>query len=85
MISIKYFTSPTCGPCLMFKPTVTQVLSELGIDADFINVSQMPDMAEAYQVRSVPTLVIIKDGTPTARHTGIMGKAQLQQFINAHK
>ena len=85
MITINYFSAPWCGPCKMFGPIVEVVSQELNVPVNKVNVDESKDMAEAYQVRSVPTLVLMKDGTPVARHTGIMGKAQLQQFINAHK
>ena len=84
MVTVKYFSAVWCGPCKMFKPVVTQTLSELAIDADFVDIDQNPEMTSAYNVRSVPTLVIVKNGTPVARHTGIMPKGQLEQFIKAH-
>jgi len=85
MITINYFTAPWCGPCKMFGPIVDVISQELNVPINKINVDENKDMAEAYQVRSVPTLVVLNNGTQVARHTGIMGKAQLQQFINAHK
>jgi thioredoxin 1 len=69
----------------MFGPIVEVVSQELNVPVNKVNVDESKDMAEAYQVRSVPTLVLMKDGTPVARHTGIMAKGQLEQFINAHK
>ena len=85
MITINYFSAPWCGPCKMFGPIVEVVSQELNVPVNKVNVDESKDMAEAYQVRSVPTLVLMKNGTPAARHTGIMSKAQLQQFINAYK
>jgi thioredoxin 1 len=69
----------------MFGPIVDVISQELSVPVNKVNVDESKDMAEAYQVRSVPTLVLMKDGTPVARHTGIMAKGQLEQFINAHK
>ena len=85
MITINYFTAPWCAPCKMFGPIVDVISQELNVTVNKVNVDENKDMAEAYQVRSVPTLVIMKDGAPAARHTGIMAKSQLQQFINAYK
>ena len=85
MITINYFSAPWCGPCKMFGPIVDVISQELNVPVNKVNVDESKDMAEAYQVRSVPTLVLMKNGTPAARHTGIMSKAQLQQFINAYK
>lgn len=85
MITINYFSATWCGPCKMFAPIVEVVSQEENVPVVKIDVEQSQDMAKAYDVRSVPTLVLMKNGTQVARHTGIMGKAQLQQFINAHK
>ena len=85
MITINYFSTTWCGPCKMFAPIVEVVSQEENVPVVKIDVEQSQDMAKAYDVRSVPTLVLMKNGTQVARHTGIMGKAQLQQFINAHK
>jgi thioredoxin 1 len=85
MITINYFTAPWCGPCKMFGPIVDVISQELNIPVNKVNVDENKEMAEAYQVRSVPTLVIMKNGSPAARHTGIMAKGQLEQFINSHK
>lgn len=85
MITINYFSASWCGPCKMFAPIVDVVSQEENVPVVKIDVEQNADMAKAYDVRSVPTLVLMKNGSPVARHTGIMGKAQLQQFINAHK
>ena len=60
------------------------VAGELNIPINKIDVDQNKDMAEAYNVRSVPTLVLIKDGIPVNRHTGIMSKGQLEQFIKVN-
>jgi thioredoxin 1 len=85
MITINYFSAAWCGPCKMFAPIVEVVSQEENVPVIKIDIEQNQDMTKAYDVRSVPTLVLMKNGTPVARHTGIMGKAQLQQFINAHK
>jgi thioredoxin-like negative regulator of GroEL len=42
-------------------------------------------MDQAYDVRSVPTTFVMKDGTPISRNTGIMPKGQLEQFIKSHQ
>jgi thioredoxin len=85
MITINYFSASWCGPCKMFAPIVEIVSQEEGVPVVKIDVEQNQEMAKAYDVRSVPTLVLMKNGTQVAKHIGIMGKAQLQQFINAHK
>ncbi len=85
MITINYFSAPWCGPCKMFSPVLEVVAGELNVPVNKINVDDDKHMAQAYDVRSVPTTVIMKDGTPIARHTGIMPKGQLEQFIKSHQ
>lgn len=84
MLSINYFSAAWCGPCKMFSPTMEVVASELNVPINKIDVDQNKDLAESNNVRSVPTLVLMKDGVPVTRHTGIMSKVQLEQFIKAH-
>jgi thioredoxin 1 len=69
----------------MFSPVLEVVSGELNVPVNKINVDDNRDMALAYDVRSVPTTVIMKNGTPVARHTGIMPKGQLEQFIKLHQ
>jgi thioredoxin len=85
MITINYFSAAWCGPCKMFAPIVEVVSQEENVPVVKIDVEQSQDMAKAYDVRSVPTLVLMKNGTQVARHTGIMAKGQLEQFIKTHQ
>jgi len=82
MKTLYYFTSPTCGPCKTFRPIVDNTVSELGIPIKYIDISRTMDMANKYDIRSVPTCIIIKDNQVLNRHTGIMSKDQFKQFIN---
>lgn len=85
MITINYFSAPWCAPCKMFSPTLEVVSHKLNVPVNKVNVEENRDMAMAYDVRSVPTLVLMKDGTPVGRHTGIMSKDQLEEFIKSRQ
>lgn len=82
MKTLYYFTSPTCGPCKMFRPIVENTVSELNFPTNYIDVSVSMDMANKFEVRAVPTSMIIENGQVLKRHTGIMNKDQFKQFIS---
>ena len=80
---LKYFSTPTCGPCKMFKPMVYEVVAELKVALHHIDASLDSDTVSQYSVTAVPTIVITDDlGNPVRRHTGVMSKQQLKEFIN---
>lgn len=79
---ILYFTAAWCGPCKMFKPTVQQVSSELGVGINYIDVDQQQDIAMKYGVRSVPTIIVENGGNVVYRNSGVMSKPQLTQVLS---
>lgn len=79
---ILYFTAAWCGPCKMFKPTVQQVSSELGVGINYIDVDQQQDIAMKYGVRSVPTIIVESGGSVIYRNSGVMSKPQLTQVLS---
>lgn len=79
---ILYFTAGWCQPCKMFKPTVQQVSTELGVGINYIDVDQQRDMATKYGVSSVPTIVIENAGNVVYRNSGVMSKPQLTQVLS---
>ena len=58
MKTMKYFSATWCGPCKSFKPVMNEIASE-GHSVQFIDVDESPDLAQQYNVRSVPTVVIL--------------------------
>ena len=78
---ILYFTAEWCGPCKAFKPVVTQVASQTGLSIRYIDVDASKEVATRYQIASVPTLLIQKNGVEVARHSGAMSITDLQRFL----
>jgi thioredoxin 1 len=78
------FWAEWCGPCKMIAPT----LEEIGRDyagklrIAKINVDDNPDVARRFEVMSIPTLILFKDGEPVRRVVGAKGKGQLVQEID---
>ena len=83
MTSIKYFSAAWCGPCKVFGPTVDSVSQELGVSIQKIDVDSSKELADKYEIRSVPTLIFEKDGKIEHRQSGAMGKPQLISLIQS--
>ena len=76
MKTIKYFSATWCGPCKTFKPVMNEVVDE-GHSVQFIDVDQQQDLAARYNVRSVPTTIIEKNGIEVDRFIGSVSKQQV--------
>jgi len=82
---VLYFTATWCGPCKMFKPTVQAVSAETSVGINYIDVDQQPDMAQRYNVSSVPTIIVENGGNVVYRNSGVMSKPQLTQVLSQFK
>ena len=78
------FWAEWCGPCKMIGPILEELELEMGekIKIVKVDVDANNQIAMNYAIRSIPTLVIIKDGSVLAQHIGAASKAQLENFIN---
>lgn len=74
-MELLYFTASWCGPCRMFKP----IMADVGklVTVKVLDVDEYPELAEAYNVKSVPTVVKLEDGVETKRILGAMGKSDV--------
>ena len=76
------FYADWCGPCKMLSPIVDEVAEEnTDIKVVKINVDNAQDLAMKYQVMSIPTLVVIKDGREINRSVGLIDKAEVVSLI----
>jgi len=78
------FWAEWCGPCKMIGPILEELSSELSskIKIVKVDVDSNNQTAMNYAIRSIPTLIIVKDATVVAQHIGAASKAQLENFIN---
>ena len=80
MKTMKYFSATWCGPCKTFKPIMTEIAGE-GYSVEFIDVDRQQDLAAKYNVRSIPTTVIEKDGIEVDRFIGSVSKQSVMEKI----
>ena len=72
-----------CGPCKAQSPILKEVASELGdrVRVIKIDVDQNNEIANRYQIQSVPTLMIFKNGNLLWKHSGVVSKSQLVSVL----
>lgn len=80
------FWAPWCQPCLMLKPELERLSTELGGRAKvaFINVDEEPELAELFGVSSIPALVVMKGGKPVDAWTGFANRAAVLARMAPH-
>ncbi len=82
------FWAPWCGPCRILGPNFEEAsnMEELS-DVAFakINVDEVKEIAAEFQIRTIPTLILMKNGNAIQTHTGMMSKDQLKEFIESNK
>lgn len=77
------FWASWCGPCKMMGPIVDQIAEEMGTNAKIckINIDEQRDFATKYDVMSIPTFILIKDGKEVKRLVGAMPKEELSRLF----
>lgn len=76
------FWAPWCGPCRVIGPIVEQVAEENdAVKVGKVNVDEQPELAQAFGVMSIPTLVVMKNGEVTNRVVGVQTKRAILSMI----
>ncbi len=80
------FWAEWCGPCKMVAPILDEIASEQAgkLRVAKINIDENLELARRFDVMSIPTMILFKDGQPQVRIVGAKGKGQLLQEINPY-
>lgn len=80
------FFAEWCGPCKMLAPILKDVKSELGeqIKIVKIDVDKNQPLADQFQVRGVPTMILFRNGEQKWRQSGVLQKQELLNIIKQH-
>ncbi len=84
-VTLVDFWAEWCGPCRMMGPTLDEIASEYDGKATVgkVNVDNEADLAQKFQVSSIPTLLLIKDGEIQNRFVGVTSKSDLASALDA--
>jgi len=77
------FWAEWCGPCKMIGPALEEIADELGEQVTIakINIDENPDAPGRYGVRGIPTMILFKNGQPTATKVGAAPKSALKGWL----
>jgi len=78
------FWAEWCGPCKMIAPALEEIADELSgqVSVAKLNIDENQETAIKYGVRSIPTLILFKNGEPAAMKVGAVPKGQLKDWIS---
>jgi thioredoxin 1 len=80
------FWAEWCGPCKMIEPLLKEVAGDYADQMAVVklNVDESPNIAQKFGIRSIPTLMLFKDGNVHAQKLGAMSKSQLIEFLDSN-
>jgi len=80
------FWAEWCGPCKMIAPILDEAANEYADKMSVVklNVDESPNVAQKFGIRSIPTLMLFKDGAVQAQKLGAMSKSQLVEFLETN-
>jgi len=86
MLEVKRFSAVWCGPCRALAPLMEGIKSEhTDVVFETIDVDTDHEQASQFAIRSVPTVVFVKDGVEVDRLIGVNAKLAYENKINEHK
>lgn len=78
------FWAGWCGPCKMVAPVLEEIADEVAdVKITKVNVDEQPELAQKFQVMSIPTMVLIKEGKVVDTTVGAQPKEDLVRFIHS--
>lgn len=76
------FWADWCGPCKMLSPVVSEIAEEArGFKVYAVNVDEEPELASRYGIRSIPSLLVFKNGEIAKQSVGVIPKEQILELL----
>ena len=77
------FWATWCGPCKMMAPVVEEIAKSMNtsIKVGKVNIDEYPELAEKYNVMSIPTFVVVQEGKEIGRTVGAQPKEELVKIL----
>ena len=85
MITIVDFYAEWCGPCKVIAPILDQIVENnenLNLKKINVDLPESKDLVTEHSVRSIPTLLFMKDNTVLHKHVGSISKVKLEELLN---
>jgi thioredoxin 1 len=82
MIIAYYFTADWCAPCKKVRPIVEEINKDSIVKFKIIDVDSEMELVKAFEIKSVPTFIIIKDSEIVNRATGSQTRDSLLEMLN---
>ena len=85
-LTLTDFWATWCGPCKMIAPVLEELAADYEGKADILklDVDENPSTAAKYEVMSIPTLIVFKDGQPVDKVVGFQPKENLAEVLDKH-
>jgi len=81
IMKILKFYADWCGPCKMLSKTIESIKEEIPFEVEEIDADNNAEMAKKYNIRGLPTMVIVDGESEVKRHVGNMTADQVKEFI----
>jgi thioredoxin 1 len=80
------FWAEWCGPCRAIAPTIDKLAQKYEKDIGFakVNVDELPELARRFGIRSIPTLVLLREGKVVERLVGVRPYEELARLLDQH-
>ena len=83
MVTLKKFSAVWCGPCRALAPVINEVKTQFSnVKFEEYDVDTHYDEATKYSIRSVPTIVVVENGRPVGKQSGVLTEGQLRGMLN---